>query len=647
MGNAEYIRFLGQDAQVGLMYYGFRWGQVVFQDERRFDYSPFSYNPAWEAFYSIGTPVNMLTYFLEKYNGQLPAQDTYEYWNEDGTPATTSSEIYYARYYAGYDYNSVTNKVVFYGGITADSTFKTSMVNAISRIGYTGYDISGQPSELDYSMAELYFFKPLDLVPGTLQASDGTGWLFDLWGWGYRCFPNYLFNAYDTLCRFNNAGSLPVTSLAITPLTDLLGKGSEQESWFSYPNPFLLPGGLHTLYKYIDNTNNWNGGGRFHDYPEDWEYNPEPEPDDPYDEIVTPPDVGGGGGGEYHTDNPHEHTRPTVGALDSGMVHAYAPESQDLYDFSSWLWTDDFIDNIEKLMGDDPINGVIALLRFPFSLVPWRSKNKTTITVGNVSTLDVEMYILEESMIEINAGTVSLEEIYGDFRDYSPYTKMRMYIPFVGFIDLDPNEVFSPLKWTKHTTDLTLYYEVNLFTGEGVARIYMTRRPQPNESRTDAPTNFKGEILIGQYACTMGFSIPVSGADYRNFYKNLMTGITSIVSGIGTASMSNLSTADLGGGVNSVINMATTGHSFTKAGSTTSGTALLNEFIPFIEILSPKQTMDMDGYRRLAGEAVSKYVQVQSISGYTEFETIEIANFSGTDEEANLLREVCRNGIII
>lgn len=40
------------------------------------------------------------------------------------------------------------------------------------------------------------------------------------------------------------------------------------------------------------------------------------------------------------------------------------------------------------------------------------------------------------SMSKISLGTVKVNAMYGDFRDYAPYTKVEMYIPFCGWFQL-------------------------------------------------------------------------------------------------------------------------------------------------------------------------------------------------------------------
>lgn len=69
---------------------------------------------------------------------------------------------------------------------------------------------------------------------------------------------------------------------------------------------------------------------------------------------------------------------------------------------------------------------------------------------------------VEHTGISIDMGVFSFPNIYNDFRDYSPYTHISVYLPFLGYYDL-PNFIIK--------YPISIIYVPNLFTGELLCEI--------------------------------------------------------------------------------------------------------------------------------------------------------------------------------
>lgn len=657
--DATYINFLNQKAEVGLEWYGYRWEGTSFEDGRTYNYSENPpWNQYWDVFFKIGTPINILDYFLEKYGSltNFPKQTTYEYWDADGNSLPDSIN---ATWYAGYDYNSTTHKAFFYGGLLSGVTAKTALYNTnYGKTNYSGVDLTQNTiTEEDRAMTDLYFFKPVDLsgvggnnylpvsIDSTCTTTPSSGQIYYdyMWGTGYRVFTGIMWQleyieggVAAQKCSFRQ-----VTGYNKIGVIDnvLIGRSYVHSEPAGFPDPFLLPGFKHLSYLFYNTLNVIHGDFMYTNVPSAWEETPEPDEPEDYDDMHTNVGQGGGGSNAYSTDSLPEPTWPSIGACESGFAHLYAPWSQQLFDLSSYLWSDDWLTNLTKIIASDPIDAIINLMHVPFSLAKWRSSESPCVC-GNVDT-HINMPILPNSYLPLDLGVIPLTEKLGNSTDYAPNTTAQLYLPFIGIVELDTNEILTPRNWANGTSNLHIYYCMNSLTGEAICRVYI-ERPTPNRNLSGS-TNQTLRILIGQYTCNMGFNIALNGANYSSFYKNLVNTGVSMIGGAVSGGMTGAALTGLSGAVDTAMS----GHTFTKSGSTSGGSAPMNLYTPFLEIMQPSVAVDMDDYRKLNGWPTSIGRRVGSMSGYTEFESIEISGFKGTDEEAAELRELCKSGIII
>lgn len=64
----------------------------------------------------------------------------------------------------------------------------------------------------------------------------------------------------------------------------------------------------------------------------------------------------------------------------------------------------------------------------------------------------------------VDCGTVFIPEIYHNVLDYSPYTRIQIFLPFCGFQELNPSEVMNH--------NIRLQYTVDILSGRCLSQIY-------------------------------------------------------------------------------------------------------------------------------------------------------------------------------
>lgn len=150
------------------------------------------------------------------------------------------------------------------------------------------------------------------------------------------------------------------------------------------------------------------------------------------------------------------------GAASTHLVSIYNPDLDQLQAFADWLWSKNVIDQLVVAF-QNPIDNVIAFNLFPFDIP---DSGPAKIKFGGVKAETVEMNYVETQFVTIDMGSLFIEEYWGNALDYSPYTKIQIYLPYIGFQDLDADEVMGK---TIH-----LIYNVDLLSGDGVANIEVT-----------------------------------------------------------------------------------------------------------------------------------------------------------------------------
>ena len=138
----------------------------------------------------------------------------------------------------------------------------------------------------------------------------------------------------------------------------------------------------------------------------------------------------------------------TVGNVAS-TTKAYVVNANAIQGLSNELWT--VIDNllvnpsdienlynlsIDSFLTNNPIDAIVSIKKFPLDHVP-HGENLENIALGKYSA-SAAGYPLAMQQARYNFKAIPIYPKFGNcFLDYSPYTKMQLYVPFCGTIDID------------------------------------------------------------------------------------------------------------------------------------------------------------------------------------------------------------------
>ena len=299
----------------------------------------------------------------------------------------------------------------------------------------------------------------------------------------------------------------------------------------------------------------------------------------------------------------------------SALWTVYNPSMSEINSLGAWLWSSNFIDQLLKMFSD-PMQAIIGVHKvFASPAVSGRSN----IVVGYLDS-GVAANVVGSQYTTINCGTVKLSEYFGNVFDYSPHTKVSLFLPFIGVVDLDVGEVMR--------ANISVIYHVDVFSGACLAEVSVTR------------DGAAGGVLY-TYSGDAAVRYPLSSGSYMG----MVSGVLSVVGGIaGTiASGGSLAPALLGGAAG--IGNAHT--SVQHSGSISGNAGAMGGKKPYLIIRRP-QTAMANNYEHYSGVGANQRVTVFQMDGYFRLEDIRNVNIKGaTDTEIEEIVRALEEGVLM
>ena len=401
-----------------------------------------------------------------------------------------------------------------------------------------------------------------------------------------------------------------------------------------------------------------------------------PADEDPYEEGGTSGPGGGNGSFDGISDQIDDSTTPVFSFAGSGFCRIYNPNLSQLQSLANYLWTDttflQTIINHAKQLLEDPIEAIISLAMLPVSIPQGTAE---TVKVLFIST-QVSMSPATTQYVEVDCGTYILEEYYGSALDYNPYTQVDLFLPFIGQVSLNTDEVMG------HT--IGVKYRVDIVSGLCVAKVFVDN---------DCMYQFSGNCAI---------FMPLNSADFSSYLSAAMTAATALVSaGAGMAAGAAAAGAEAVAepAVQTGGNLLTSGESlvtpqmalqyrveesgrpmYTPSGSGGSPSASLGEmerkFInnsaaavmgskisfehashlagnsgilgirrPYL-IISRPDMCNPEKYGKYNGRPCMMHLYLGNLTGYTEIQEIQLTGFSATNPELAEISKMLKGGVI-
>ena len=321
------------------------------------------------------------------------------------------------------------------------------------------------------------------------------------------------------------------------------------------------------------------------------------------DPPVNPPDTGSG----YVP-----AVVPPSGSA-SALYAIYNPTLAQINAFGAWLWSDNFVDQIKKLF-NDPMQAIIGLHKV--YATPATSGSQT-IKVGYLDS-GVSANVVSNQYTTVDCGTVTLSEYFHNVFDYSPYTQINLYLPFIGIVSLDNADVMR--------SSIHIVYHVDVLSGACLAEVKVTR-------------DGAGGTLY-QYTGNASVTLPISSGSYMG----IVSSIASIAGGIaGTIASGGAALPMIASAAGSALNArAKVEHS----GGFSGNAGAMGGKIPYL-IISRPQVALASNFQKYIGFPANYTTKLSNCAGYVKVLECHIENVNATNSELTEIDSLLKGGIIV
>lgn len=345
-------------------------------------------------------------------------------------------------------------------------------------------------------------------------------------------------------------------------------------------------------------------------------------PDNPYefdDEAIS---YAGGGAGSFDntSDTVGVPSLPTLSAVSAGFIAMYSPTLTQLNQLASFLWTDSMFDpdNFKKLFSD-PMECIIGLTIVP---VNPQTAGSMSVKVGYVDT-GISMPRLSSQYAEVNCGTIQAQEFWGSALDYSPMTRLHLYLPYVGIREISADEVMNK--------SIGVKYHIDLLSGALTAFV-----------------TANGSVLY-QFNGQCALNVPMASSNFTHMIQGAITSIGSVASTVATGGASvgagmALTATQLG--ASAANNAISNKPSFSHSGSMGGSGGMLGVQTPYLIIERPRQSMP-EGMNKFCGFPSNINYKLYNLEGYTQVEYIHLENIPATGAELDEIEGLLRTGVIL
>lgn len=349
---------------------------------------------------------------------------------------------------------------------------------------------------------------------------------------------------------------------------------------------------------------------------------------DPYADGGQADSYGGNGVFDNSSTNIDFPTLPSISASDAGFITLFNPTLAQMKSLQNYLWGDLFdIDTFKKVLSN-PMDVILGLSIVPFD-VP--SGSAREIMIGNLGS-GVTANVATSQFLSFDMGTLTIQSGVGDsYLDYSPYTKASIFLPYIGWQDLDIDEIMNKT--------LSLKYYCDILSGGCVAMLKC------------------GGSVLYTFSGQCSLNIPLTSIDYTSTISSALSAVQHVAGAIGGFMGSGGSPVGKGLGIaGSVVNgVAGLGSDvmnakpqYQRSGSVGGASGLLSPQTPYVEltrpsIQRPKFQDTFVGYPSYVYKKVSQLVG----TGFNAFSEIILENIGLTADEMQELEEIMKGGVVL
>lgn len=363
---------------------------------------------------------------------------------------------------------------------------------------------------------------------------------------------------------------------------------------------------------------------------------PKPGPDDPPDPVDP-------------VDPVPEPDDPALDGTNCGIYSVYNPSRSALRQLGAKLWDPNVWDIIKQYF-TAPMEALLSLSIIP---VTPSTSSPEAIVIGNYNSR-VGAPVVNSDYVTFNCGSVYIPRFFGSYLDYDPYTTYKLYLPFIGEVDLNADEI------TAET--ITIKYKVNVVSGDCVALCmknnnvfaefngncarFLPLSQASWSSFVQAAASFASAAIVG------GVSLAGSGATGEAIESSIGASKNGqIRAAANVAQQQSIGANIASSGINAVVGSKM---SYNKAGRLGQSAGQISVRTPYITITRPNLTLpenidqaSSSALRNYIGYPTNRIGRLSAFRGLTVVEACQLSSQHATEEELAEALEIMKGGVIL
>lgn len=365
---------------------------------------------------------------------------------------------------------------------------------------------------------------------------------------------------------------------------------------------------------------------------------------------------GGGYGGGSFDDSSDAFglpSLPSLGVSEVGFINVYNPSKGQLQGFADELFPDfemptpstatgieavaENLANTFQVLGDFAesyvnaglINYVIDCHIVPVAPV---TNGTSSIKVG-FKTFNYSPAKVTSDYVAFDCGSLEIAEYYQNFLDYEG-TKAKLYLPFIGFVDIKP-EWFQSGK-------LGVTYHFNIIDGSCIAFVIATS--SKSKLKNTVVATFGGNCCV---------HMPITGVNYSSMISGVVGGAVGIASN--ASNMIKTNRADKGtvmsnieGATGIASNLADAvgaKPSIEQSNGYNAGMSFMCYRRPYLLIERPVASFSKN-YPSEQGLPLNVTMKLGTMKGFTTCTAPVVDNFHCLEEEKEMIKQALIEGTI-
>lgn len=287
----------------------------------------------------------------------------------------------------------------------------------------------------------------------------------------------------------------------------------------------------------------------------------------------------------------------------NGLTTTYALTSANADSLGSFIWSNNnnWFDSLLKVQSD-ALSNIVSCKLLPFSL----SGTGKTIKIGNINT-QVTALEVDNQVIRKSGGSLKLNRYFNNFLDYAPYTKISLYLPFIGFSQIENEYLYD---------GVAIEYLFDIITGEMLVLL-------KSNGKTFRTIN-------GSF----GIDIPFSSTNKAQIEGSFLSKIAKDVIDVNPIGL-----------LDTYTDIATSRFKTSNSSSPSSVCAYSAPLQCFVTVDRPILNKPSSYNHDVGQKCVGSYY-LRNLRGYTEIENIEL-DCPCTDSEKKEILSLLRSGVYL